>query len=118
MRVLGCGLPARNGCLTAAVVLRYCSVNRERLLSGATPDPSEPARDPDAVSRLKLTQALQRAKYAIAWERSWPHLARLCTVVGLFLVASWAGLWLPLPFIAGPLAPDLFVCLALAPLFR
>ena len=60
-------------------------------MSGATPDPSEPARDPDAVSRLKLTQALQRAKYAIAWERSWPHLARLCTVVGLFLVAYGLG---------------------------
>ena len=48
-------------------------------MSGATPDPTEPARDPDAVSRLQLTQALQRAKYAIAWERGWPHLARLLT---------------------------------------
>ena len=67
-------------------------------MSGATPDPSEPAREPDAVARLQLTQALQRAKYAIAWERAWPHLARLLTVVGLFLVVSWAGLWLALPF--------------------
>ena len=86
-------------------------------MSGATPDPSEPARDPDAVSRLKLTQALQRAKYAIAWERSWPHLARLCTVVGLFLVASWAGLWLALPFIARAIGLALFVLLALGALF-
>ena len=39
-------------------------------------------------------------RYAIAWERGWPHLARLLTVVGLFLVVSWAGLWLVLPFIA------------------
>jgi hypothetical protein len=54
------------------------------LLSGANPDPSQPARDPDAVSRLKLTQALQRAKYAIAWERSWPHLARLLTIADCF----------------------------------
>ena len=69
-------------------------------MNGATPDPTEPARDPDAVSRLQLTQALQRAKYAIAWERGWPHLARLLTVVGLFLVVSWAGLWLALPFVA------------------
>src|SRR5437660_6226509 len=116
MRVLGCGLPARNGCLTAAVVLSCCSVNLERLLSGATPDPSEPARDPDAVSRLKLTQALQRAKYAIAWERSWPHLARLLTIVGLFLVVSWAGLWLALPFIARAIGLALFALLALAAL--
>src|ERR1700676_1568715 len=43
-------------------------------------------------------QALQRSKYAIAWERSWPHLARLLTVIGLFLVVSWAGLWLAPPF--------------------
>src|SRR4029077_13754391 len=100
MRVLGCGIPYRNGCLTAAVVLRCCSVNPERLLSGATPDPSEPARDADAMSRLKLTQALQRARDAIAWERGWPHLARLLTVIGLFLVVSWAGLWLALPFVA------------------
>ena len=69
-------------------------------MSGATPDPSEPMRDPDAVARLKLGHALQRAKYAIAWEQSWPHLARLLTVIGLFLVVSWAGLWLALPFIA------------------
>ena len=69
-------------------------------MNGATPDPPEPAREPDAVARLQLTQALQRAKYAIAWERGWPHLARLLTVVGLFLVVSWAGLWLALPFVA------------------
>ena len=86
-------------------------------MSGATPDPPEPARDPDAASRLQLTQALQRAKYAIAWERSWPHLARLLTVIGLFLVVSWAGLWLALPFIARAVGLGLFVLLALAALF-
>jgi uncharacterized protein (TIGR02302 family) len=87
------------------------------LLSGATPDPSEPARDADAVSRLQLTQALQRAKYAIAWERSWPHLARLLTVVGLFLVVSWVGLWLALPFVARAAGLGLFVLSALGALF-
>ncbi|HEY3794655.1 MAG TPA: TIGR02302 family protein [Bradyrhizobium sp.] len=86
-------------------------------MSGATPDLPEPARDPDAVSRLQLTQALQRAKYAIAWERSWPHLARFLTVAGLFLVVSWAGLWLVLPFIARAIGLGLFVLLALAALF-
>jgi uncharacterized protein (TIGR02302 family) len=87
------------------------------LLSGATPDPSEPARDPNAVSRLKLTQALQRARYAIAWERGWPHLARLLTVTGLFLVVSWAGLWLALPFVARIVGFGLFLALALGVLF-
>ena len=66
--------------------------NPEILLNGANPDPSEPPREGDAIASLQLTQALQRAKYAIAWERAWPHLARLLTVVGLFLVVSWAGL--------------------------
>jgi uncharacterized protein (TIGR02302 family) len=86
-------------------------------LSGATPDPSEPARDPEALSRLKLTQALQRAKYAIAWERSWPHVARLLTIIGLFLVVSWAGLWLALPVVARVMGLALFVALALWALF-
>src|SRR6266850_4212138 len=118
MRSAGRGLPLQTGCLTAAVVLGWCVGNHpESLLSGANPDPSEPARDPDAVSRLKLTQALQRAKYAIAWERSWPHLARLLTIAGLFLVASWAGLWLALPFIARAIGLGLFVVLALGALF-
>jgi len=91
-------------------------------LNGVTPDPTEPARTTDAapeashaaMARLKLTQALQRAKYAIAWERAWPHLARLLTVVGLFLVVSWAGLWLVLPSIARAIGLGLFVLLALA----
>jgi uncharacterized protein (TIGR02302 family) len=86
-------------------------------LSGATPDPSEPAREPDAVARLQLNQALQRAKYAIAWERAWPNLARLLSVVGLFLVVSWAGLWLALPFVARVVGTGLFVLLALGALF-
>jgi uncharacterized protein (TIGR02302 family) len=87
-------------------------------LNGVTPDPTEPKnaveRTSDATTRLKLTQALQRAKYAIAWERAWPHLARLATVIGLFLVVSWAGFWLGLPSIVRAIGLGLFVLLALA----
>ena len=86
-------------------------------MNGASPDPSKPAREPDAVARLQLTQALQRAQYAIAWERAWPGFARILSVVGLFLVASWAGLWLALPFLARAIGIGLFVLLALAALF-
>ncbi|HMI17526.1 MAG TPA: TIGR02302 family protein, partial [Bradyrhizobium sp.] len=86
-------------------------------MSGSTPDPSEPARGPDAVSRLQLTQALQRAKYAIAWETAWPHLVRLLTVAGLFLAVSWTGLWLALPFAARAIGLGLFVFLALGAVF-
>ena len=85
-------------------------------MSGSPPDLPQPAREPDAVARLQLTQALQRATYAIAWERAWPGLARLLSVVGLFLVASWAGLWLALPFVARVVGVGLFGLLALGAL--
>ena len=86
-------------------------------MSGVNPDPKEPLREADSIARLQLTQALQRAQYAIAWERGWPILARLLTVIGLFLVVSWAGLWLALPFVARVVGIVLFVVLALGALF-
>ena len=85
-------------------------------MNGVTPDPSDPIRDGDALSRLKLAQALQRATYAIAWERAWPHLARVLTVVGLFLVVSWAGLWLALPSVVRAIGLVLFAGIAIAAL--
>ncbi|MBB4363649.1 uncharacterized protein (TIGR02302 family) [Bradyrhizobium sp. CIR18] len=86
-------------------------------MNGVTPDPSDPIRNGDALSRLKLAQALDRAIYAIAWERAWPNLARLLTVVGLFLVVSWAGLWLALPFVARAIGLVVFAGIAIAVLF-
>ncbi len=86
-------------------------------MSGSIPNPPEPIRDADPAGRLQLTQALQRARYAIAWERLWPHLARLLTVAGLFLVVSWAGLWLALPFVGRAIGLGIAVLLALAVLF-
>ncbi|ANW04506.1 TIGR02302 family protein [Bradyrhizobium icense] len=86
-------------------------------MSGVPPDPTKPAREPDAVARLQLTQALRRAQYAIAWERTWPGLVRFLSVVGLFLVASWAGLWLALPFLGRAIGIGLFALAALAALF-
>src|SRR5215813_13413556 len=87
------------------------------LLNGASPDPSKPAHEPDDVARLKLTQALGRAIYAIAWERAWPHLARLLTLVGLFLTVSWAGLWLVLPSLARTAGLALFAAAGIAALW-
>ena len=117
MRIPGCGLPCSSRCLSVAHVLKCDPVNLESLLSGATPDRSEPVQHPDALSRLQLTRAVRRAEYAIAWERVWPHLARFLTVAGLFLVVSWAGLWLALPLLARAIGLGLFVVLALAALF-
>ena len=53
------------------------------LLNGAKSDPAKSAGEPGGIARLKLTQALERATYAIAWERAWPILARLLTLAGL-----------------------------------
>ncbi|MGB6538744.1 MAG: TIGR02302 family protein [Xanthobacteraceae bacterium] len=47
-----------------------------------------------------LAAALKRARWAILWERIWPPLAALATVIGLFLALSWLGLWLWLPPLA------------------
>jgi uncharacterized protein (TIGR02302 family) len=87
------------------------------LLNRWIPDPTKSAADADAASRLHLAQAVQRAKFAIAWERAWPVLARLLTVAGLYLVASWAGLWLLLPPIGRAAGLAVFAALALAALF-
>jgi uncharacterized protein (TIGR02302 family) len=86
------------------------------LLSGPTPDSPRPEQSPETVSRLRIAQALRRAEWAMAWERSWPHLARFLTVAGLFLVLSWAGMWLILPFAARAVGLGIFLALALAAL--
>lgn len=86
-------------------------------MNGATPDPSrQQARNQHAASEIQLTQALQRARWAIAWERGWPHLARLLCVAGLFLVASWIGLWLMLPVWGRVAGVSVFALLAVAAL--
>ncbi|MGB3448524.1 MAG: TIGR02302 family protein [Xanthobacteraceae bacterium] len=89
-------------------------------MSAAAPDPSDPLRVAETAARppanAVLEQAVRRASWAIAWERGWPHVARILGVVGLFLAASWAGLWLALPFVARIVGLGLFAVLALAAL--
>jgi uncharacterized protein (TIGR02302 family) len=101
-------------CLIAAPVVVCNAANAENELNGPSPDPSGRPRDPESVRQLELARALRRARLAVAWERVWPHLARLLTVVGLFLAASWAGLWVVSPFSLRALAFAVFVVLALA----
>src|SRR5690348_9291112 len=65
----------------------------------------EPAAETREASRqsngetgdVLLARALARARWTVFWERLWPALATLATAVGLFLAASWLGLWLWLP---------------------
>ena len=41
----------------------------------------------------RLEQAIYRARLALGWERLWPRLVPLLSVVGLFVVLSWLGYW-------------------------
>jgi uncharacterized protein (TIGR02302 family) len=83
-------------------------------LSGVPFDPSSQDGDQRELAGLELTRALQRARWVIAWERAWPHLARLLCVGGLFLDVSWAGVWLVLPVMGRAVALAAFVLLAIA----
>jgi hypothetical protein len=61
---------------------------------------------------------LRRARWAIFWERLWPALATLATMIGLFLAASWLGLWLWLPPAGRAAVMLLFTIAAIAATFR
>lgn len=77
-----------------------------------------PART-DRRGDAMLARALGRARWTILWERLWPVLASLATVLGLFLAVSWLGLWLWLPPIARAIGLGVFFLLtaaAVAPL--
>ena len=52
---------------------------------------------PERAGDDLLARALRRARWTIFWERLWPALASITTVIGLFLALSWLGLWLWLP---------------------
>jgi uncharacterized protein (TIGR02302 family) len=65
-----------------------------------------------SAGETMLARALTRARAAILWERLWPAVASMATVVGLFLVVSWLGLWLWLPPIGRVAALFIFFVLA------
>jgi uncharacterized protein (TIGR02302 family) len=50
----------------------------------------------------------------ILWERVWPALATVATVLGLFLAVSWLGLWLWLPPLGRAVGLGLFFLLTAA----
>ena len=70
--------------------------------------------DREQPTRLLLARALTRARGSIMWERLWPALAALATVLGLFLAFSWAGLWLALPPLARAIGLVIFLAAAAA----
>jgi len=72
---------------------------------------------PRSEPRLLLARALQRARGSLLWERLWPALAAVATVLGLFLALSWAGLWLVLPPMARTAGVAIFAVLAILAAF-
>jgi uncharacterized protein (TIGR02302 family) len=64
------------------------------------PSPVPEQRGDTAAPGFLFATALRHARWAILWERLWPALAAVATVVGLFLAVSWLGLWLWLPPLA------------------
>ncbi len=61
-----------------------------------------------------LARPLARARWTILWERLWPGLASIATVIGLFLAFSWLGLWLWLPPIGRAIGLGAFFLLTAA----
>ncbi len=82
------------------------------------PDQAAAQRASSGVTehRSLLAAAVWRARLSIFWERAWPALAMLATVIGLFLAVSWLGLWLWLPPLGRAVALLGFVALSVAAL--
>jgi uncharacterized protein (TIGR02302 family) len=78
--------------------------------------PATSHRGTPPVARSQLDTALRRARWTIFWERLWPALAQFATVIGLFLTASWLGVWLYLPPLARAGGLIVFAALAIASL--
>jgi uncharacterized protein (TIGR02302 family) len=66
------------------------------------------------TAEAMLSRGLFRARMALLWERLWPALASMATVLGLFLAVSWLGLWLWLPPIGRAAGLCVFFLLAVA----
>jgi uncharacterized protein (TIGR02302 family) len=75
--------------------------------------PAQSSHSDDAGNGL-LARALGRARWSIFWERLWPALVSLATVVALFLALSWLGLWLWLPPVGRAIGLGIFFLLAAA----
>jgi uncharacterized protein (TIGR02302 family) len=95
--------------------VKISGLKLETLLFERSPKkPTSGASDPAA--RLQLSKAVQRAQLAVAWERLWPHLARILTLAGFFLAVSWIGAWVTLPLAARVIGLLIFATLLIAAL--
>ncbi len=79
-------------------------------------EPDHPVDPGTAAAAAHLDAVLRRARWAIFWERLWPALAAVLTVVGLFLTVSWLGVWLWLPPLGRAIGMIAFVAVTIAAL--
>src|SRR5204862_5612668 len=90
----------------------------------AAPESNERPDAPHSAieeARRKLARALSWTRHALLWEKLWPRLASALVVFGLFLTASWLGLWIALPplgRVTGVLLFALLLLAGLSPLLR
>jgi len=88
------------------------------------PEPNDAPETPAGrvkAARLKLSRALAWTRHALLWEKLWPRFASALAVLGVFLAASWLGLWIALPPLGRVIGVCLFALLlsaSLAPLVR
>ena len=83
------------------------------MTEASLPSPVPEQRGDTAAPGSLFATALRHARWAILWERLWPALAAVATVVGLFLAVSWLGLWLWLPPLARAVGVLGFLALAI-----
>jgi len=59
--------------------------------------PTDPAKTSEATIRRRIDRAVAGARLIVFWERLWPRLVPLFVVAGIFILASWLGLWPAVP---------------------
>lgn len=79
----------------------------------------KPATSPDLDQPLdrRIDRLVGRSRAALLWEQAWPRLWICLSVVLVFLVVSWLGLWTMVPWQARAVGASLFGTALLASLW-
>jgi len=64
------------------------------------PEKTETERPASTPAGKRFAALIARSRHALLWEQLWPPVAATLVVLGLFLAASWAGLWISIPPLA------------------
>src|SRR4030095_14015555 len=83
----------------------------ERPADAAAPHQRPP---PERAGADVLARALRRARWTIFWERLWPALTSIATLIGVFLAVSSPGVWVLRPPTARAIGLGIFFLLTAA----